>query len=205
MRRNSRTQRCSFTFNNGRIGASGPAPSRRRATEISAQRAFSTFAATWDVRDRQTALQAVQHGGDRSRFRTVKHPKQVHERGVFAQPLAKGERLFRRFELPSRCFAEEHGVLRPDVFVERGVTARVHPLGEIRQRDQIGVDDGVLKKLINPLARFTHQGVRRERLMGRRPMRSPGRRPGPPLPQWWPTCPHRSVHRPPEAVPAAAG
>ena len=41
MRRSSRTHRCSFTFSNGRAGASGSPSSRCCATEISAQRDLS--------------------------------------------------------------------------------------------------------------------------------------------------------------------
>ena len=114
---------------------------------------------------RQAASQALQHRIDRGRLGAVQHPQEVHEGGVLAQLLAKRETPFPRFKPPDRRFPEEHLVLRPNVRVGRGVSARVHPLRKSRLRHEVGADDGVVEKLVDPLAHLADHGVGCERLV----------------------------------------
>ena len=118
-----------------------------------------------DTGHREAAPQAFQHGSDGSRPRAVQHPQQVHEGGVLSQLFAKREAPLRRFEPTSRLFPEEQLVLRPDVLVGRWVPARIHPLREVRLRHEVCADDGIAKKLVDPLTHLADHGVRRERLV----------------------------------------
>ena len=116
------------------------------------------------VRSRQCALQAAQHCVEVRWLGIVQHPQQVHEGGVFAQPLAEPGAPAQRLEIPFGRFAEEQLVLGADVVLRRAVAVRVHPLRKIRCGREVGTDDGILQKLVDALAHFTDHGACRKGL-----------------------------------------
>ena len=127
------------------------------------------------VRHRQAVAQPGDDGRH-GRRPAVEHAQQVHERGVFAQPVAEGQAPPVGAEVALDGGPEEELVLRAEVRLGRRVQGRVDPGGQVVGRVQVPADDGPAEKGVDALPDLADDRPRLERLVedARRVVEQPG-------------------------------